>query len=75
MARYYFRLSNHGSVDDRPEGMDLANLRAAREHAIAVARDLAKNTKPRQMRGVVLAVLDSEGRKLLDFPLANIPQE
>jgi hypothetical protein len=75
MTRYYYRLFDGESVDDRPDGMDLPNLEAARRHAIAVAKDLARNRTTAQNRGWAVGVLDSAGRQLLEVPLADIPND
>ena len=75
MARYYFSLSNDGSVDDRCDGMDLPDLHAAHEHGIGVAQDLARNQKPAKIRGVFVAVLDHDGRKILEIRLTDVPQK
>ena len=40
MARYFFNIKNGIEVAD-PEGQDLDNLAAARQQAVAYARDLA----------------------------------
>ncbi len=75
MARYYFTLFNGEPVDDRPDGMDLPNLTAARRHAIAVARDLVKNQPRTELRGWTLAVQDDEGQALFDILLSAIDHE
>jgi hypothetical protein len=75
MSRYYFRLLNGKPVDDRPDGMDLPDDEAARQHAIAVANDLARNRSPAELRDWIVAVLDSEDRRIFDIPLGNIPEK
>jgi hypothetical protein len=75
MGRYYFTLFGGGpAVDDRPDGMDLPSLKAARQHAIAVANDLARNQTIAQLDGWAVGVLDSDGIKLLVIPLTDIPE-
>ena len=40
MPRYYFRLTDGNQVLDNHEGVDLPGNAAARENAVALARDL-----------------------------------
>jgi hypothetical protein len=43
MPRYFFHLRGSGSVVHDDEGEEFPNQEAARQEAIAVARDLARN--------------------------------
>jgi uncharacterized protein DUF6894 len=75
MVRYYFTLFDGELVDDRPDGMDLPSFKVARQHAIAVANDLARNKTIAELDGSAVGVLDSDGLKLLDIPLTDIPED
>jgi hypothetical protein len=75
MPRYFYSLSNATKVNDYPDGMVLPDLQAARAHAIIVARELAANKSQIELQGLTLAVSDSAGREVLEFLLAEIPDE
>lgn len=47
MARYYFNLKNGRSTIPDPDGTDLADDAAAREHAVVVAREAMRNNEAR----------------------------
>jgi hypothetical protein len=65
MARYFFHLTNNDDVitDDVGEEFDL--VEEARGHALAVARELARNASPHRFAGYHISVVDE--RDLIVF--------
>jgi len=66
MARFYFNIKNDIEVRD-PEGQELDNLAAARQQAVAYARDLAAEAV---RQGAVdlkhrIVISDEDGDELL----------
>src|SRR5580704_15890150 len=80
--RYFFNLGGEFSVDD-PDGVELPDIKLAREHATAMAIGLMRRTKLfREGSGRwVVKVTDEEGREVIVVPFqqasgfANSQQE
>jgi hypothetical protein len=67
MPRYFFHLHSSGAHDT--DGQELPNDEAAREEAVAVARDLARNRNV--ATGERIIVTDVSGTVVHDEPLAR----
>lgn len=81
MARYYFNL-RHGSGPDGlavdPEGDELPDLSAAREHALFVARDLIARVRTDIVRDWFVCsfeVEDDNAQVLLTVPFSDTVSE
>lgn len=75
MPMYYFHLRNSDRIEDT-DGTELANMSAARDHAIGVARELM--FKRLSMLGNewskwTMSINDCAGNELLSFRLADYP--
>ncbi len=70
MERYFFDLSECGSLSVDPEGVELPDLGAARDRAILAARDLmcGEIKSGRLCLGCSITVRDSAGREVLTLP-------
>jgi len=75
MPRYYFRLNKDGDVVKLPEGLDLPGNAAAREEAVAIARDLkmGKIQPERKWAGWVVTIVDQHGHKVDSVPIDLVP--
>jgi len=73
MPRYYFRLTDGEQVLDNHQGLDLAGEAAAREDALALARDLKRgNVMPGwDWDGWFINIVDEEGNKIDELPIAD----
>jgi hypothetical protein len=73
MPRYYFHIRNADDVLLDDEGTDLPDLNAARELALASARDLLgdgiKGGKAVVAESIVVA--DADGQELMSVPLEH----
>lgn len=67
MPRYFFHL--HGSGAHDVEGQEFPNDKAAREEAVAVARDLSRNRNVVSDERVI--VTDANGRIVHEEPLGK----
>jgi hypothetical protein len=65
MTRYYFTL--HGSGAEDLEGQEFSSDQAAREEAVAVARDLSQNRNPASNEKIV--VTNDKGKVIHEEPL------
>ena len=73
MPKFYFSVSNHGSLEDA-EGTDLPTLDAARRHACTVAREIMQHRK--EMLGKpwskwTMRVTDFKGDEVFSFCIAD----
>ncbi len=77
MPRYYFRLLRGDEVVNIPNGMDLLGPAAAREAALAFARDLqqGKVMPDRNWGGWQVAIVDSHGHPIDSVPVELVPPE
>jgi len=77
MPRYYFRLIKDHEVVKMPEGIDLPGNAAAREEAVALARDLkmGKIQPERKWEGWLVTVLDEHGHRVDSIPIDVVPTE
>jgi hypothetical protein len=73
MPRYYFRLTDGAQVLDNHQGVDLAGDAAAREDAVALARDLKQGVAmPRwDWGGWFVNIVDEDGHKIDQIPIAD----
>ena len=73
MPRYYFRLTDGNQVLDNHEGVDLPGNAAARENAVALARDLnhGRAMPGWNWAGWFVAIVDEHGHKIDDVPIAD----
>jgi hypothetical protein len=60
MSHYFFNLTNGDSVADEV-GEEFDRVEAARGHAMAVARELARNLPPDAFVGHSISVVDERG--------------
>jgi len=75
MPRYFFHLTDGKHVLNNHQGIDLPGNAAAREDAVALARDL-KNGKTMpgwNWSGWFVSVVDSHGHKVDEVPIADLP--
>jgi hypothetical protein len=74
MSLYYFNLKDNRDLVLDPEGTDLADERAAREHAVVVAREIMRNNlyRPLSWR---LEVCDAQRQPCFDVLFASVSQE
>jgi hypothetical protein len=72
MARYYFHLTDGNQVLSNHQGVDLPGDAAAREDALALARDLKGGAimPGWDWTGWFVAIADEHGRKIDDVPIA-----
>jgi hypothetical protein len=77
MPRYYFRLTKDDDVVTMPQGMDLPGPAAAREAALAFARDLkeGKVMSDRNWDGWQVAIVDRHGHVVDSVPVELVPPE
>jgi len=70
MPRYFFHVtsSNGESLADE-DGEELEQVEAAREHAIAVARELSREGVPGLSAGLYISVADEQGVVVFKLPL------
>lgn len=74
MSMYYFSLHDNADVTDF-DGTDLPDLNAAREHAIAVARELMfkrHGMLDREWAQWTMSVRDDAGQEVLSFVLPDV---
>jgi hypothetical protein len=74
MPHYFFDLTDDKTIHDF-KGKQLPNLKAARQHAVAIARDLI-NTKSTLLREPLsawsISVKDGKFQKLLSVPVSDV---
>ncbi|TNC08755.1 hypothetical protein FF100_28350 [Methylobacterium terricola] len=82
MARYFFNVRHHPGLEGLardPEGDELPDGAAAREHALAVARDLIARTRLDSVRDwfeCSFEITDEEGRPVMIVPFGDtVPDE
>lgn len=70
MPRYYFNVSDHARVIIDDEGIELPGLDAAREEAVAAARELVSQSvlKGAACNGRAFEIVDDQGRVVLTVP-------
>jgi hypothetical protein len=81
MPRYFFNLRHRPgpaglAVDE--EGDELANVSAAREHALWVAKDMIARTRTDIVRDCMVCsfeIMDEEGRPVLTVPFSDTVPE
>ena len=73
MPRYYFHLTDGEQVLDNHQGLDLPGEAAARDDALALARDLKRgNVMPGwDWEGWFVSIVDEEGHKIDELPIAD----
>jgi Domain of unknown function (DUF6894) len=71
MPRYFFALTDQDSrsLADDEVGEDFDRVEAAREHAMAVARELSRNQHPSASAGLYISVVDEGGIVVFEVPL------
>lgn len=75
MPRYFFHLTDGKHVLNNHQGIDLPGNAAAREDAVALARDL-KNGKTMpgwNWSGWFVSIVDGHGHKVDEVPIADLP--
>lgn len=77
MPRYYFRLVKDNEVVKIPEGVDLPGNAAAREEAVALARDLqaGKLQPDRRWEGWLVTIVDQHGHTVDSVPIDLVPPD
>ena len=72
MPRYFFHLTDGKNVLSNHKGIDLPGNAAAREGAVALARDLRHEKMPHwNWSGWFVKVVDEHGKKVDDVPIAD----
>jgi len=77
MPRYFFNLRHRSGPDGLavdPEGDELANVAAARAHALAQARDMIARTRTDIVRDWMVCafeIVDEDGRPVLMVPFSD----
>lgn len=73
MARYFFRLTDGNQVLNNHRGIDLPGPAAAREDAVALARDLRLGTVMPGFNwgGWFVLVVDEHGHQVDEVPIAD----
>jgi len=73
MPRYYFRLTDGKQVLSNHQGIDLAGPAAAREDAVALARDLRAGAVLPGFKwdGWFVTVVDEHSREVEQVPIAD----
>lgn len=72
MPRYFFHLTDGKSVLSNHKGIDLPGSAAARENAVALARDLRHEKMAHwNWGGWFVAIIDQHGRKVDEVPIAD----
>ena len=73
MPRYYFRLTDGKEVLSNHQGTDLPGPAAARENAVAFARDLRLGAVMPGFNwdGWFVTVVDEHGRQVEEVPIAD----
>jgi hypothetical protein len=71
MPRYFFALTDQDglSLADDEVGEELDRVEAAREHAMAVARELSRHQQPCAWAGLYISVVDAWGVVVVKVPL------
>ena len=81
MPRYFFNLRHRPGPDGLavdPEGDELADMTAAREHALFVIRDTVTRTRTDIVRDWFVCsfeITDEEGRPVMTVPFSDIVPE
>jgi hypothetical protein len=73
MPKFYFNIVDHDSLNDT-EGTELAGVEAARQHAYAVAREVARHRDGmlgHPWREWTMTVKDANGEEVFSFPLSD----
>jgi hypothetical protein len=75
MARFYFHLTDGKQVLSNHKGVDLAGDAAARENAVALARDLKGGAVMPNWNwaGWFVAIVNEHGHKIDEVPIADVP--
>ncbi len=72
MPRYYFRLTDGKQTLSNHQGVDLAGPAAARENAVAFARELRGGAMSGfTWDGWFVTVVDEHGRQVEEVPIAD----
>jgi hypothetical protein len=71
MPRFHFHLRARGKIHQDPDGMDLPDIAAAREHASAVARELMRHSDS-GTRHWSICVENTSGEREFDLFFAEI---
>jgi hypothetical protein len=71
MPRYFFALTDQDglSLTDDEVGEELDRVEAARQHAMAVARELSRHQHPCAWAGLYISVVDEGGVVVVKVPL------
>jgi len=71
MPRYFFALTDQDglSLTDDEVGEELDRVETAREHALAVARELSRHQHPCAWAGLHISVVDEGGIVVFKVPL------
>jgi hypothetical protein len=74
MPRYYFHLTDGKKVLNNHKGLDLPGNAAAREDAVALARDLKHGVAMPNWNwaGWFVAIIDEHGHKVDEVPVADL---
>jgi hypothetical protein len=74
MPRYYFHLTDGKQVLDNHKGIDLSGNAAAREDALALARDLKHGAVMPgwNWTGWFVVIVDEHGHKVDEMPIADV---
>jgi len=73
MPRYYFHLTNGEQILNNHQGLDLPGDAAARDDALALARDLKHGAAMRGWNwdGWFVNIVNEQGNKIDELPIAD----
>jgi len=74
MPRYFFKLTNGKEMLSNHGGVDLPGNAAARDDALALARDLKRGQTMRgwNWAGWFVTITDQHGHKIDEVPIADV---
>jgi hypothetical protein len=73
MPRFFFNIRDGYEVDEDDEGVELADIEAARAEALATVEELRHEL--RDAGDIELEITDEAGRRLLTVPFFRHPRE
>ncbi len=73
MPRYYFSFASAHQSQNDPDGFELTDAAAARDHALALAANLLRHASSKAAwQGWSLHVRDDQDREVFAIPLSDV---